>query len=222
MTTIQSYLEKVSLVATGAGKPAMLQKLSDEFGVEQADVDRLPPLVASAREASVRAQAADATQSQATAAMQDALKQVKGSLSKLRTAMNNNLKRNHPLFKQLGLTDRQPPRQEALIGYAAQVMSAGAGLGQADAAVLAKLKWDQARFAAAQAQVETLRAANQAQETAKGEASAATRDLYDQIDQLDEVFRPLAKNARAALRNEPGALEELGLKAGVPKKPARP
>jgi len=62
-----------------------------------------------------------------------------------------------------------------------------------------------------------LRAANQAQEAAKSEASAATRDLYDQIDQLDEVFRPLAKNARAALRNEPGALEELGLKAAFPK-----
>jgi len=50
----------------------------------------------------------------------------------------------------------------------------------------------------------------------------AIKGLYDQFDTLDEAYRPLAKNARSAFRDNPGELEALGLKSGIPAKPRRP
>ena len=89
-------------------------------------------------------------------------------------------------------------------------------LGADNAAVLAKFKWDQPRFIAALNQVQDLRAANQAQEAAKGGYEIAMNDLSDQIDALAELFRPLAKNTRSALR------DIRARKTGIPSKPQRP
>ena len=125
-------------------------------------------------------------------------------------------------LKQLGLLEKAPTQQEAYIGYADQIFTLGEALDGPNAAVLAKLKWDKTRFTASKAQVAELRAANMAQEAAKGDYELAIKNLYDQFDALDEVYRPLAKNARSAFRNNPGELEALGLKSGVPTKPERP
>ena len=56
----------------------------------------------------------------------------------------------------------------------------------------------------------------------RGESIAATAHLYDTLDELDELLRPFAKNARTNLADIPGALEKMGLQSQVPGKPQRP
>jgi len=222
MATQQGYLEKVSLFTQGSTKLTVSKALADEYGVTAAELASLTPLLDSVRAASVRAQTAEAQQTEATTQVQGCLKAVKGSASKLRTSLNNNFKRTHPLFRQLGLLDKAPTKQEEYIGYVDQIFMLGEQLDGPNAAALAKLKWDKARFTACTAQVAELRAANMAQEAAKGEYEVAIKSLYDGFDALDEIYRPLAKNARSAFRDNPGELEALGLKSGIPAKPRRP
>jgi hypothetical protein len=222
MAARDSYVEKVDLFAQGCTRDTVFTALSDEYGVTQPEIAALPPAIAAVRAGMLQALDADAAQTEASTALQDCLKANRENLSKLRTALNNNLKRNHPVFKQLGLTESQPAQQEQFIGYCDKVFALGEELEGENVAVLAKLKWDKARFTRCRGEVQELRETNQAQEAAKGAYTAAISTLYDRIERLDQVYRPLAKNARSALRDNPGELEALGLKAGLPVMPRRP
>jgi hypothetical protein len=175
-----------------------------------------------ARAASRRMDDAESALNQATANLAACLVTLKQDLSSLRRVMSNNLPRNSPLFKKLGLNVAPPKAQEALLAYAENAFTQGKDLLPAESAVLTQRKWDTARFTAALANVAAARAANQKQESCKGESIAATAHLYDSLDALDELFRPFAKNARSNLADIPGALEKMGLQSRVPTKPQRP
>ena len=159
---------------------------------------------------------------QATKDLKFNLKGIEKNLTGLRRTMNDNLKRNDPLFKKLGLNEKQPGAQEPLLIYAEHVFTQGQNLSEAEGSVLTLRKWDKAGFTAALAQVPAARAANLRQERCKGESVAATAAFYDAIDAIDASFRPFAKNARSKLADVPGVLETLELKGRIPTKPQRP
>jgi cell pole-organizing protein PopZ len=222
MTKSQTYLEKVVIAVNATAEPAIAAALADRCGYAAADYAAITAKIEPARAALRQMDAAASALEQATANFTTNLAALKKDLPSLRRVMSNNLPRNSPLFKKLGLNAAPPKAQEALLAYAENAFTQGKDLLPAESALLTQRKWDTARFTAALANVTATRAANQKQESGKGESLAATAKFYDAIDALDELFRPFAKNARSNLADIPGALEKMGLQSRIPAKPQRP
>ena len=222
MTKSQSYLEKIVTAVNATGEPAIATALADRCGYAAADYTAITAKIEPARAALREMDDAESALTLATANLAAYLAILKTDQSSLRRVMNNNFPRTSPLFKKLGLNSAPPIAQEALLAYAENTFTQGKNLLPAEGALLTQRKWDTARFTAALANVAAARAANQKQESCKGESLAATAKFYDAIDELDELFRPFAKNARSNLADLPGALEKMGLQTRIPAKPPRP
>jgi len=222
MTKSQSYIEKVTIAVNATGEPAIATALADRCGYTAADYAAITIRIEPARAALRQMDDAESALTLATLNYTVAITTLKQDQSSLRRVMSNNVPRNHPLYKKLGLNVAPPKSQEEQLAYAENTFTQGKDLLPAEAATLTQRKWDTARFTTALANVAAARAANQKQESCKGESIAATAHLYDTLDELDELFRPFAKNARTNLADIPGALEKMGLQSQVPGKPQRP
>ena len=222
-TKKKDYLETVTVAVQAVIDNApIMTLLTERCGYTP---EEFPPMLAMVEPAKAAARRmSDAAQGldQASTELKSSLKDIQKNLTGLRRTMNDNLKPRDPLFKKLGLNEKQPQAQEPLLIYAEHVFSQGQDLGEDEGAMLTRRKWDAARFTAALAQVTTARAANLQQEGCKGESVAATAAFYDAIDAIDASFRPFAKNARSKLADVPGVLETLELKGRIPTKPQRP
>jgi hypothetical protein len=223
MTTVPQYFAVVDDSTKWAQEDtAIAALLLEKAGITVTDIQGIRLLLPKAQNAWAGAQAASGPKVQATQLVHVGLDDVKLELSDLRSMMNNNLAPNDPLFTQLGLIDKQRGKQDEILAYALRTFTNGLSLSNTQIAPLAKHKWDTARFEAALAKVKAVQASNDLQEGAKADAKAATDAIYNQIDQLDALFRPFAKDARRVLEKVPGALDKMQLAKGVPAKPVRP
>jgi len=222
MTQSQNYIEKVVMAVTAAGEPDIAAALADRCGYTPDDYTAITIRIEPARVALRKMDDAESALTLATLNFTSTITTLKKDQSSLRRVMSNNVPRSNPLYKKLGLNVTPPKPQEEQLAYAENTFTQGKNLLPVEGAVLTQRKWDTARFTAALANVAAARAANQKQESCKGASIAATAHLYDAIDELDELFRPFAKNARSNLADIPGALEKMGLQSRVPTKPQRP
>jgi hypothetical protein len=223
MSIVSDYLAKVSDAVKWALEDSTIAGiLADQGGITAGELQALQSLIAPAVAADEQSTAADGEQTRATQTFNSAFAVVEKELSALRRIMNDNLKRTDPLFGQLGLNQKQPLKQDEFLSYAEAAFTNGQALTTEQGAVLAKRKWDAPRFQSALAKVQAAQAANDAQAGAISASEAATSNLYDQIDALDEPYRSIAKDARAHLKNVSGALNKMQLAQGVPTKPQRP
>ncbi len=222
MSIVENYIGKVTVaVEVALGEPAIGTILEGE-GYNPVDLQAIKGCIPSVQTAYQDVLKIDSDLTQATGLLETNFALVKKELAALRRSMTNNLPARSPLFARLGMKETQPRKQEALLEFAQRVFSSGLALTDAEAAPLIKRKWDKARFTAALAAVKAAVAANVAQEAGKGSSVAATAALYDRIDELDAAFRPMAKDARDLLKDQPGELTKMGLQTGVFKKPQRP
>ena len=222
MSIVENYIGKVTIaVEVALGEPAIGTILEGE-GYGPTDLQAIKGCIPSVQTAYQDVLKIDSDLTQATGLLETNLALVKKELAALRRSMTNNLPARSPLFARLGMKETQPRKQEALLEFAQRVFSSGLALTDAEAAPLIKRKWDKPRFTAALAAVKAAVAANVAQEAGKGSSVVATAALYDRIDELDAAFRPMAKDARDLLKDQPGELTKLGLQTGVVKKPQRP
>jgi hypothetical protein len=223
MTTVSQYIA-ISNDSTkwGLEDPAIAGALADKAGITADDITALRAFLPRLEAAWNAAQSVSGPQAQATQDFLAALDGVKTDLSDLRKTMKNNLPANDPLFVTLGLKDPQPAAQDDLLAYAVRAFSNAQALTAGQLAPLVKRKWDAARLAAALDRARAAQALNDAQESAKASAKAATDQLYNLIDEFDALFRPYTKEARRVLAAVTGALDKMQLAAGIPDKPARP
>jgi hypothetical protein len=222
MSIVENYIGKVTVaVEVALGEPVIGTILEGE-GYNPVDLQAIKGCIPSVQTAYQDVLKIDSDLTQATGLLETNFALVKKELAALRRSMTNNLPARSPLFARLGMKETQPRKQEALLEFAQRVFSSGLALTDAEAAPLIKRKWDKARFTAALAAVKAAVAANVAQEAGKGSSVAATAALYDRIDELDAAFRPMAKDARDLLKDQPGELTKMGLQTGVFKKPQRP
>ena len=223
MTTVPQYFAIVDDSTKWALEDASIAALLlEKGGITLADVQGIRLLLPKGQHAWAGAQAAGGPKVQATQLLQAGVEGVKFEMSDLRNMMHNNLPPRDPLFTQLGLVDKAPGKQDEILAYAVRTFTNGKNLTEAEIAPLAKHKWDLARFSSALTRAEAAQAANDQQEGAKANAKAATDAVYNQIDQIDVLFRPFAKDARRVLEKVPGALDKMQLAKGVPAKPLRP
>ncbi|MFN8595971.1 MAG: hypothetical protein U0559_07290 [Anaerolineae bacterium] len=222
MSKAEEYLERVFVAVNAGGNGPIATALTQRCGIEDGDLQAIIAKIAPARAAYSLMDRAAAALDEITQTFKVKLTGVADDLSAVRRALKDNFDRSDPLYKDLGLTTDTPQAQEEMLGFAETVFANGKNLEAGRYPLLAKRKWDTARFTTALAQVAATRSANIDQEAAKGQSLAATSAFYDAVDALDELFRPFAKNARSNLADVPGALTEMGLADGLPAKPQRP
>lgn len=222
MSKAEEYVERVFVAVNAGGNGPIATALAERCGIGDDDIQAIIAKIAPARAAYGRMDQASAALDEITQTFKVKLTGIADDLSAVRRALNDNFDRSDPIYKDLGLTADTPQAQEELLGFAETVFTNGKNLEAGRYPLLAKRKWDTARFTAALAQVAAARSANIDQEAAKGQSLAATSAFYDAVDALDELFRPFAKNARSNLADVPGALTEMRLADGLPVKPQRP
>ncbi len=114
------------------------------------------------------------------------------------------------LLVQLGIAGVTPRSLDKLLA-AADTLFANV-TDPAIAPELTKHGYPPERIAQVQAAFEALRAANEAQEIAKGATQQATQELHAAMAALDEWMSQFRSIARVALRDQPQFLEELGIR----------
>lgn len=223
MTTVPKYFAIVADCAKwGVEDRELADIIADKAGLERADIEALSGPLSEGEQAWAAAQSIDAPQSNATQKIEADIAAVKVEVIELRDIIKNVVPDKANVLLQLGLTDSLPRGQDEALAYAVRAFINAHDMSEAQRAPLTKRKWDMARFDAALARARAAQASNDAQEKAKADAKAATAALYDKIDALDALYRPIAKEMRRVLAKRPDKLGLLQLDKGVPTKPARP
>ena len=223
MTTVPEYFIIGRACTKGVIDDAALgQLLADKAGFAQTEIETHAAQIQPIETAYNLLERIAATQKRTTDTLLVSLDDIKSEVSLLRQVVNDNFKRDDPIFTQLGLDAEQPGGQTDLLVYAERAFTNGQTLPASQAALLTQRKWDTAHFTATLAKVTAAQTLNDEQEQAKSESVAATANLYNLIDEFDKWFRPFAKAERRHLDKVPGALAKLGLADGLPQKPLRP
>lgn len=223
MTSVPKYLSIVADCAKwGVEDRELADIIADKAGLERADIEALSSPLSEGEQAWAAAQSIDAPQVTATQKIEADIAAIKAEVIELREIIKNTVPDKDDVLRLLGLTSPLPYKQDEALAYAVRAFTNAHDMSEAQRAPLTKRKWDMARFDAALARARAAQASNDAQEKAKADAKAATTALYDKLDALDALYRPIAKEMRRVLVKRPDKLGLLQLDKGVPAKPARP
>jgi hypothetical protein len=207
--SIADRLNQADLALTNAASPDVADALA-EYGCDTAYLDEGRARRTAARDALSNRDLLYGRQQELTRQAQEALRTARreyGSLVRIARAVF----RDQPgLLVQLGIAGRTPNALAALLA-AADTLFANA-TDPAIALELTKHGYTPIRIAEVLAAFQALRAANEAQEIAKGATQQATQELQAAMRALDEWMSQFRSIARVALRDQPQFLEELGIR----------
>jgi hypothetical protein len=206
---IPTRLNQTDLALTNAASPDVADALA-EYGCDAAYLDEGRARRTAARDALSNRDLLYGRQQELTRQAQEALRIARreyGSLVRIARAVF----RDQPgLLVQLGISGATPRSLDNLLAAADTLFANAAD--PAVAAELTKHGYSPTGLAEVQAAFQALRAANEAQEIAKGATQQATQELHAAMAALDEWMSKFRSIARVALRDQPQFLEELGIR----------
>jgi len=205
---ISARLNQTDLALTNAASPDVAGALA-EYGCDTAYLDEGRARRTAARDALSNRDLLYGRQQELTRQANEALRVARREYGSLVRIARTVFRDQPGLLVQLGIAGRIPNALAALLA-AADTLFANAS-DPAIAPELTKHGYPPEHIAQVQAAFGALRAANEAQEIAKGATQQATQELHAAMAALDEWMSKFRSIARVALRDQPQFLEELGI-----------
>ena len=213
--TIENILMRAELVTTGHASDPDIQSAMLPFSYDSAAMTALSQKLTGCRATIAATLQSRGEQKGTTEQLKADWSVAKDATATFRLVCQELLKDQPSVLDGLGIRKGAAPRTlAAFLLYADNLFTNALSASATVKAKLATRGYTDSRLTAEKGKIDTLHAANQAQEQAKGKSQDLTPQQKQALTELDDAIMLYRKLARRALKGRPQLLEKLGIKAG--------